>query len=122
MLVLVLLFVFFLFACLSGWLSVCLCGYLGWGCGKKKKKTSQSAKHRPFHKHHPQTPQQVGKTPLQKKLEHLGKVLVGLAAFACALVVAAGLAWDAKDTGIIKVGVSLAHPTHTHNQTQHPKP
>jgi Ca2+-transporting ATPase len=46
----------------------------------------------------------VGKTPLQKKLEGLGKVLVLLAAIACALVVAAGFAWDPKDTGIVKVG------------------
>lgn len=50
----------------------------------------------------------VGKTPLQKKLEGLGKVLVLLATIACALVVAAGFAWDPNDTGIVKVGVASA--------------
>lgn len=50
----------------------------------------------------------VGKTPLQKKLVKLGKVLVVFAIFACGLVIAAGLIWDPSDSEIIKVGVSLA--------------
>lgn len=50
----------------------------------------------------------VTQTPLQQKLAKLGVLLVIVALFACALVVGIGLAWDPKDTGIIKVGVSLA--------------
>jgi len=50
----------------------------------------------------------VGKTPLQKKMDALGKVLVVLAILACGLVVIAGIAWNPKDMGIIKVGISLA--------------
>lgn len=50
----------------------------------------------------------VGKTPLQKKMDALGKMLVMMAIFACGLVVVAGIIWDPRDMGIIKVGISLA--------------
>lgn len=50
----------------------------------------------------------VGKTPLQKKMDALGKMLVVMAIFACGLVVVAGIIWDPRDMGIIKVGISLA--------------
>jgi magnesium-transporting ATPase (P-type) len=45
----------------------------------------------------------VGKTPLQKKLEKLGQLLVVAALIACGLVVAAGIAWDPKDLHVIQV-------------------
>ncbi|KAJ3110318.1 P-type ATPase [Phlyctochytrium bullatum] len=47
-------------------------------------------------------------TPIQRKLDFLGKLLVGLALVLCALIVVIGILWKRDRMEMLKVGVSLA--------------
>ncbi|KAJ3332953.1 hypothetical protein HDU93_008869 [Gonapodya sp. JEL0774] len=49
----------------------------------------------------------VVKTPIQKRLDTLGKILVVLALVLCALVVVIGLAWRRPALDMVEVGISL---------------
>lgn len=49
----------------------------------------------------------TGMTPLQNKLDHLGKVLVLVAMVSCAALVGIGLAWG-MGMAVVKTGISLA--------------
>ncbi|KAJ3300166.1 P-type ATPase [Borealophlyctis nickersoniae] len=54
------------------------------------------------------TSQPNRQTPIQRKLDHLGKILVAIAVFLCILVVVIGVAYKHDPVEQVKVGISLA--------------